>query len=482
MKSMPNRPRALPVFGGLSRLLVATIVAAVVTGCGSWTRVGEDTNPTPEQQAARMLDPTTLYVHLGRFVATGDMHYVGGVAFVPARGDSTTAIVGLSLSNDDFSFDRQDGAYSARYRVEYEFDRPGAAPIIVGHNDTVRVATFAEAQRNDESILAQQQVPLMPGDYHLVVRVRDLTTSNVGTGTKDITVPAFTPGSFTAPILAYRVHSRTARDSALSIVLNPRGTVAYGGDTLLVYFEGVGFTGPHDVPLTVRDDRDSVIKQAVAHFDGRGPGTIESRVVRISPDSAPLGQVDITLGPVHAPVGTGQPTLATGPGNVARTTSAMVSFSDAWIVTNFDDLLSMLRYFGEDRRINAMRHAPPAQRDSLWKDFFHATDPNTATPQNEALDAYFARVAEASRRFAEPGIPGWRTDRGEVYITLGEPDVIQDQSATVQEMGRIYHWQYTRYLLDLYFQDLHGFGRYQLTPESRADFEQVRVRIQQSAP
>ncbi len=479
IRTMPNTPRPLP-FGSWRRVLPLVALAAAASGCSDWTRVGENTAPNPAQQAAQMLDPSALYVRLGRFVATGDMHYIGAVAFIPAAGDSTTVIVGLSLSNDNFSFDRQSGAFSARYRVEYEFDKPGMAPIIVGRNDTVRVATFQETQRNDESILAQQQQPLVPGDYHLVVRVRDLTTGNVGTATKDMTVPAFGPGSFTGPILVYQVHARTSRDSTLSVVLNPRGTVAYGGDTLLVYFEGVGFQGRHDIPLVVRDDRDSVIKVATAHFDGTGG--IEGRIVRLSPDSAPLGQVDITLGPEHGPVGRGQPTLAAGPGNVVRTTSALVSFSDAWIVTNFDDLLSLLRYFGDDRQINAMRHASKADRDSLWKAFYRSTDPNPATPENEALNAYFARLAIANRRFVEPGFPGWRTDRGEVYITLGEPDEIQDQSATVQGFNRVIHWQYVKYQLDLYFQDVSGFGRFQLIPESRAAFEQVRVRIQQGSP
>ncbi len=473
---MPNPPGRL-LFGSWRRALPLVVLTAAAAGCGSWTRVGENTAPTPAQQAAQMVDPSALYVRLGRFVATGDMHYIGAVAFVPAAGDSTTAIVGLSLSNDNFSFDRQGGAFSARYRVEYEFDQPGMAPIIVGRNDTVRVASFQETQRNDESILAQQQEPLVPGNYRLVVRVRDLTTGNVGTATKDLMVPEFGPESFTAPMLVYQVHARTSRDSTLSVVLNPRGTVAYGGDTLLVYFEGVGFRGPHDIPLVVRDDRDSVIKQATAHFEGTGG--IESRIVRLSPDSAPLGQVDITLGPEHGPVGRGQPTIATGPGNVVRTTSALVSFSDAWIVTNFDDLLSLLRYFGHDRQISAMKHAAKGMdRDSLWKAFYHSTDPNPGTPENEALDAYFARLAIANRRFTEPGFPGWRTDRGEVYITLGEPDEIQDQSATVQGFNRVIHWQYNRYQLDLYFQDVSGFGRFQLIPESRGAFEQVRARIE----
>ena len=45
---------------------------------------------------------------------------------------------------------------------------------------------------------------------------------------------------------------RERLDQSLRIVLNPRGAVAFGGDTLLAYLEGYGFAGPTAVPFEVR--------------------------------------------------------------------------------------------------------------------------------------------------------------------------------------------------------------------------------------
>ena len=44
-----------------------------------------------------------------------------------------------------------------------------------------------------------------------------------------------------------------------------------------------------------------------------------------------------------------------------RTTSALVSFTQAWVVTNFDEMLDLLRYFGYDNKISTMRKAPESE-------------------------------------------------------------------------------------------------------------------------
>ncbi|MGH7594039.1 MAG: GWxTD domain-containing protein [Gemmatimonadales bacterium] len=464
--------------------MAATLFAAVATaasGCGSWQRVNAGPEATTQGEVIQMFDANALFVRLGRLVSAQDVPYVGSVAFVPGPGDSTVAIVAISLANRAFAFERSGKAFAARYHVEYQFNRRGAPPVIVGRDQVIRVGAFQETMRTDESVLLQQRVSLKPGSYQLTVRVRDLGNAQTGTAVEQVVAPIFGPGTFTSPILAYRVRGRASREDSLSIVLNPRGTVAYGGDTLLIYIEGNGYTRPADVPVIARDEHDSIILRSTAHFTGTG--RIEGRTIRLAPDSAPLGQLEITVGPdnaVHDEAPPGKLALAPG-GDAIRRTNALVSFSSAWVVTNFDDLLSLLRYFGEDRRVEAMRRAKGADRIQLWQDFYRATDPIPATPENEALDAYFARVAGADQRFHEPGIPGWRTDRGEVFVTLGEADEVHDQSAQLQNQNRVIQWTYNDYRIVLYFQDITGFGRFQLTPQSRSDFDRIRARVQHSA-
>ena len=257
---------------------------------------------------------------------------------------------------------------------------------------------------------------------------------------------------------------RGSLSDPLNIVLNPRGSVGYGSDTLLAYVEGYNFTRPATVPFKVVDEQQHVVHEDELRF--RGGHQVESQVIKLSPDSVALGELKLVV----------------GEGDTARSASALVSFTQAWVVTNSDEMLDLLRYFGHEAQVNALRKAPPSERARLWREFYAATDPNNLTPENEALNQYFSRIAQANQRFTDEGVPGWKTDRGEVFINLGAPDeAIENSPGTTA--NRILRWTYINLRLDLFFRDESGFGRLRLLPSSRADYERTlaRVRRQQES-
>jgi GWxTD domain-containing protein len=334
--------------------------------------------------------------------------------------------------------------------------------VDVTREEIVRVSTFQETQRADESVLFQQILKLTPGPYKVSVTVRDAGSTSESHAQADFTAPKFGPATFTAPILAYQATGRGTLADPLSLVLNPRGSVGYGADTLLAYVEGYRFPGPTKVPFEVHDEQGNVILRDSLQFRGDRP--IESQVLRVSPDSVSLGELKLVV----------------GAGDRERSTAALVSFTQQWVVTNFDEMLDLLRYFGQDPLISAMRKAPQSERARLWREFYTKTDPNPATPENEALNQYFSRVNLANQRFTDEGVPGWRTDRGEVLITLGPPDeVLENTPGTTN--NRIISWTYLSFRLQVYFQDESGFGRLRLTPASRSEYEQVLSRLRRQA-
>src|SRR5947207_641627 len=159
----------------------------------------------------------------------------------------------------------------------------------------------------------------------------------------------------------------------------------------------------------------------------------------------------------------------------------LVSLSDQWAIANFEEIASLLRYFDRQDLVAKLHAASPATRATLWHEFFKATDPVPLTPENEALDEYFGRLGIANVRFQEAGVPGWLTDRGEVFITLGEPDDVFDLGSEVTASGaRGVRWEYTALRLTLYFQDQTGFAQYRLTPASRAEYQRVLAQVRRS--
>lgn len=447
---------SLGIARGARRVL--PLVALIITAaCGSWTRVGTDTSPPPAQSVTSMLDVTGMFRRIGRLAATGPVPFVGNVALLPAGGDSVLAVLALSMENRHLGFERQgDQGFVARYHVDITLARDSQPPILIARDQVVRVTTFQETMRNEESILFQEPHVLAAGKYHLTVSVQDRRSDGQSRAEEDLVVQPFHPGGTTVPVLVYDVTGRGEPTDPFKGILDPRGAAAFATDTLTVLVEGYRMTGGTKIPISVVDAADSVLLHQDLEFTGST--TIESRLLRFVPTNAPLGELRFALGPS---------------GSLGET-KALVSLSSSWIVSNYEEMLQLLRYFGHEEQLNTLRHAAPADRPALWQRFYKDTDPNPATPENEALDAYFARLAVADQRYTDEGEPGWRTDRGEVYISLGDPDEQIDASAPNQ--GRVIRWTYQADRLVLLFVDETGFGRFRLTAQSRADFERVRNR------
>jgi GWxTD domain-containing protein len=64
------------------------------------------------------------------------------------------------------------------------------------------------------------------------------------------------------------------------------------------------------------------------------------------------------------------------------------------------------------------------ERDNFIEAFWQRRDPTPDTEENEFKEDHYARIAYANEHFAA-GIPGWKTDRGRMYIMYGKPDEIE---------------------------------------------------------
>jgi GWxTD domain-containing protein len=64
------------------------------------------------------------------------------------------------------------------------------------------------------------------------------------------------------------------------------------------------------------------------------------------------------------------------------------------------------------------------ERERFIEDFWRRRDPDPDTEENEFREEYYERIAYANEHYAS-GIPGWKTDRGRIYITWGKPDEIE---------------------------------------------------------
>jgi GWxTD domain-containing protein len=61
------------------------------------------------------------------------------------------------------------------------------------------------------------------------------------------------------------------------------------------------------------------------------------------------------------------------------------------------------------------------ERERFIEEFWRRRDPDPDTDENEFKEEYYERIAYANEHFAS-GIPGWKSDRGRIWIMYGKPD------------------------------------------------------------
>lgn len=119
------------------------------------------------------------------------------------------------------------------------------------------------------------------------------------------------------------------------------------------------------------------------------------------------------------------------------------------------------------------------EREQFIESFWLRRSSNPDLPDNDFKEEHYRRIAYANEHFAS-GIPGWKTDRGRIYIIWGKPDEIESHPTggtydrPMEEGGgstTTYPWEKWRYRylegiqenVELEFVDPSGSGEYHLT-------------------
>jgi len=122
--------------------------------------------------------------------------------------------------------------------------------------------------------------------------------------------------------------------------------------------------------------------------------------------------------------------------------------------------LELIAIIADRQEMEHLEDLPAGERKEAWNRFWQRRDPDPGTPENEFRDEFFARVRYANEHFSVLE-PGWKSDRGRVYIRYGPPDQIE---SSLHRMYGPPHeiWIYLELGRRFVFVDYEGFGRYQL--------------------
>lgn len=132
-----------------------------------------------------------------------------------------------------------------------------------------------------------------------------------------------------------------------------------------------------------------------------------------------------------------------------------------------------------DERTAFLRLSTNEEREQFIEQFWLRRSGNPDLPDNDFKEEHYRRIAYANEHYAS-GIPGWRTDRGRIYIIWGPADEVDSHPTggtydrPMDEGGgstTTYPWEMWRYRyleglgnnVELEFVDPTGSGEYHLT-------------------
>jgi len=472
----PPSRALLPVQPG-RRLGSLAVLVALLAGCAQGRPTGS--GPTPatggpagavarQNPAALPLEMQRLYRGMGLIAGGPALPFVSSLSFLRSSGpDSTLTLLAISMPSRVLGFQREGDRYAASYSVRVQLRRAGVLVQSVEATETVRVPTFRETGRGDESVIWQQFLRVAPGRYSMTVNVRDEGSIRNAGEEVVIEVPRLGAGALGSPLPVYEAIPRQTVDSLPRILARPRATVAFGLDSVLpMYIDAPGADAPPRVAVRVLAEGDVVTYQGSSELPLRGNG--HSGVITV-----PVNRMGVGINTVEV--------SAPGRGDTVRT-RVLVSLGEDLPIATFDEMLTYLRYFTIPERLRTLRDAGPAERGTVWAQFLRETDPVPATAEHEGLRDYFGRIRTANARYRDEGALGWLTDRGIAFVALGDPDNLidngfNDPNARVRQQI----WEYRELRINLVFIDQTGFGRWRLSTQQRGELDNaIRRKLTQT--
>jgi GWxTD domain-containing protein len=435
---------------------VSLAVAALALACGPTGTGGQPVPGDVARHADTTPNPLAVYERLDYITGDSRFPIVGKFIFLPGPADSSYIILALSLPNSALKFRRAPVGFVARYQVDLGVADGAAQTASLSEVEEVYVRTFRETSRADESVVFQGFLKLLPGVHSITIDVRDLSSGAALSVRKSVQVPRFQPPFITAPIVAYRAEPRPNRATLPAIILNPRSTVTIENPKSYVYVES---SRPNGL--------DAIVE---ARTDGQ---VISTDTLTFRPATGELHSATRALENWQLPPGTVELRSGLGAPASATSTTLIVALTPEWVISDYQEAISYLRYAGRPSELDSLLNVAPAERARLLQAFWNRKDPVPDTPENEFFERYFRRIQEANDRFSEASTAGWLTDRGAVYITFGPPDEVLRHLDPGQGAEQRQVWVYDESLgfeLRLVFVDPMATGAYQLTIESRRQF------------
>jgi GWxTD domain-containing protein len=298
-------------------------------------------------------------------------------------------------------------------------------------------------------------------------------------------VPFLKPGD-KAKISDVQLASRVIQDSenknsifyknSLEVIPIPVSVFGENQPVLFYYNEIYNISGPDSVPLRYNTLILNSSREVVINKDKNMSRNIVSRVevgsvpVNKLPTDTYTLIVNLIDSTTNYGVSSSKKFFVYNPSIVRRDTvgsaggDVLASQFGVMSEEELDDLFDKSRYVATSGETDQYKKITTAEgkKEFLYR-FWKSRDNSPATARNEYYEEYVERAQASNSRFGSITRKGWKTDRGRVLLTYGEPNEIERfPNETDSKPYEIWYYNEIEGGVYFVFADLTGFSDYQL--------------------
>lgn len=401
--------------------------------------------------------------------ASEPMFFFEAVSYASEQPGKARVDVYVQVPYQELRFIKEGEQFVARYDITFGlYTTQGQLAQERTWTEVVRVQDFAQTTSGKFYSLTYRALEIEPGSYQANIQIQDQDSRKSARRRRNLLVTDFSKDSLSMSDIMLVSRLSTSGEKR-SMVPNITGNIGHQTDGFFLFVEV--YTRIEVDSLRLNWKILDTQRREVLHNSQTEPASekVTQAFLKVDHPNLPAGtyflNIDVIPVRVHS-------------GPLALSASTSRTFTVRWsdlppTVQDLDKAIDQMRYVARESEMEFIREAKdPAEKRDRFLAFWKKRDPDPRTPENELMEEYYNRVDYANKNFTHY-MEGWRTDRGMVYIYLGNPDNVERYP--FQSNSKPYEiWYYNQINRRYVFVDESGFGDYKLRSPLTELWDRVR--------